>query len=292
MSDYLIKALAFDDKVRVYTINSTELVKNLQTNHDTWPVASAALGRATTIGVLMGSMLKGEEKLTIQINGDGPIGQIVIDAKANGEVRGYVTNPHIDLPLSKAGKLDVAKAVGKGNIYVIKDMGLKEPYRGSTPIISGELAEDFTYYFVHSEQTPSSVGAGVLVNPDHSIRASGGFIIQLLPGLNEEDLDKIELAINSMPPISSLIDQGVSPEGILEIFFKNQYRILERTNVSFKCNCSRDRIENILINLGTEEIEDMINKQGRAEVTCQFCRTTYQFNIDELNRMKVKIDKK
>lgn len=289
MKDTLIKALAFDGKVRAYAINTTNLVNELQNDHQTLPTASAALGRAATIGAMMGAMLKGEEKLTIQINGDGPIGKIVIDANAKGVVRGYVTNPEVDLPLNPNGKLDVANAVGEGYIYVIKDLGLKEPYRGSVPIISGELGEDFTYYFAHSEQTPSAVGAGVLVNPDNSIKASGGFIIQVLPGIKDDEVDIIENALATIPPISKLIEDGLSPSEILKEIFKDKLQILETMDIKYECNCSRERIENLLISLGKEEIEDMIEKEGEAEIICQFCREKYHYNDEDLRIILEKI---
>ncbi|OEG00315.1 Hsp33 family molecular chaperone [Vulcanibacillus modesticaldus] len=285
MKDYLVKALAFDGKVRVYVINSTELVSQLQKSHDTWPTASAALGRAATIGAMMGAMLKGDEKLTIQIKGDGPIGQIVIDANNKGEVRGYVTNPVVDIPKNKKGKLDVARAVGKGNIYIIKDLGLKEPYRGSIPIVSGELGEDFTYYFAHSEQTPSAVAVGVLVNKDYSIKAAGGFIIQILPNITDEEISLIERTLENFPPVSSLIDQGLTPEDILEKLFADPVQILEKMDIQFKCNCSKERIKKVLISLGKEEIEDMIEKEDVVEVVCQFCNTKYHYNKEELGKL-------
>lgn len=288
MEDYLIKALAYNGRVRAYSIQTTNLVSQLQKSHDTWPVASAALGRSATIGAMMGAMLKGEEKLTIQIEGNGPLGQILIDANAKGVVRGYVRNPNVHVP-SKNGKLGVAEAVGEGNIYVIKDLGLKEPYRGSIPIISGELGEDFTYYFAKSEQTPSAVAVGVLVNPDNTIRASGGFIIQILPEAGEDIIQEIENTISSFPQISSLIDEGNSPEDILNQLFNSDYNILDRMDIEFKCNCSSERIENVLINLGKKEINDMIEKEGKAEVVCQFCRAKYHYSKEDLLQILDKI---
>ena len=243
MEDYLLKAIALEGKVRAYAINSTQLVRELQQRHHTWATASAALGRTATIGAMMGAMLKDKEKLTIQVQGDGPLGQIVIDANANGEVRGYVSNPQIDLPKNEKGKLDVASAVGKGNIYVIKDLGLKEPYRGSTPIISGEIGEDFASYFARSEQIPSAVAVGVLVNTDHRIRASGGVIIQVLPGLSNDEIERLETAVIGLDSVSKLIDQGLTPKDILEKIFGKQFKVLEQLKIRFKCNCSRERIE-------------------------------------------------
>lgn len=193
MTDYLVKATAYNNQVRAYAVRTTEAVNEAQRRHHSWPTASAALGRSMTAGVIMGAMLRNEDKLTIRINGGGPIGTILVDANAKGEVRGYVTNPQTHFDLNPIGKLDVARAVGTdGTLIVSKDIGLKQPYVGLTPIISGELGEDFTSYLVQSEQTPSSVGAGVIVNPDNSIQAAGGFIIQLMPGTQEEVINVIE----------------------------------------------------------------------------------------------------
>lgn len=289
MKDYIVKAFALEGNVRAYAIHATQLVNELQKRHDTWPTASAALGRAAMTGAMMGAMLKGNEKLTIQITGNGPIGQIVIAANAKGEVRGYVTNPTVDLPLNDKGKLDVASAVGEGYIYVIKDLGLKEPYRGSIPIISGELGEDFTYYFARSEQTPSAVAVGVLVNPDFSIRAAGGFIIQILPGLSDENIDILEKRIANFSSISSLIEKGLKPEEILERLFEDELQILDKTELHFKCTCSNQRIEDMLFSLGKEEIEDMIEKEGEAEIVCQFCNSKYYFSKEDLEHIAAKL---
>ncbi|MFV9511709.1 Hsp33 family molecular chaperone HslO [Tepidibacillus sp. LV47] len=284
MKDYLVKALAFDGKVRAYAALSTHLVNDLQKSHQTTPVASAALGRAATVGAMMGAMLKGEEKLTIQIKGDGPIGQIIIDANSKGIVRGYITNGQVDLPLNEQGKLDVAKAVGKGHLYVIKDLGLKDYYVGSVPLISGELGEDFTYYFAHSEQIPSAVGVGVLVHPNYEIRAAGGFIIQIMPGMNEDDIQTIEQKISGLKSVTNLIDQGFTPEQILE-YLLGEVKFLERMDIKFQCNCSYERINNMLIGLGKEEINDLIEKEGKAEITCQFCNKKYYYSKEDLERL-------
>ena len=291
MNDYLVKALAFEGKIRAYATNTTNLVSELQKSHDTWPTASAALGRTATVGAIMGAMLKGEEKVTIQIKGNGPVEQIVVDANAIGEIRGYVTNPHVDLPLNSKGKLDVAGSVGEGYLYVIKDLGLREPYRGSVPIVSGEIGEDFTYYFTYSEQTPSSVGVGVLVNPDDTIKAAGGFLIQVMPGLEEEQLVQLEETLSNLPAVSTMIDQGYSPEQILERLFASDFKVLEKQDIIFKCNCSHDRIRELLVSLGTEEIEDMIAKEEKAEVVCQFCNTKYQFNKGDLENIREELHK-
>ncbi|MDO3412888.1 Hsp33 family molecular chaperone HslO [Saccharibacillus sp. CPCC 101409] len=283
--DYLVRGTALKGKVRAFAVRSTQLVEELRRRHDTFPTATAALGRTLTTAAMMGAMLKGEEKLTIQVKGDGPLGQIVADANAKGEVRGYVDHPHVHLPSNAMGKLDVAGAVGtEGFLYVIKDLGLKEPYRGSVPIVSGELGEDFTYYFAVSEQTPSAVGIGVLVAPDNTVISAGGFIVQLLPGLSDEEIDAIEHAVSTLPPVSALLDQGLSPEELLKWVLPD-VQVQERLDIDFRCECSRERVERTLISLGSKEIEDIIEEQGVAEVVCHFCNEAYQFEREDLEKI-------
>lgn len=288
MKDYLIKALAFDGQVRAYAVNSTETVGEAQRRHYTWPTASAALGRSMTAGVMMGAMLKGDNKLTIKINGGGPIGGIIVDSNAKGEVRGYVHHPQTHFDLNEHGKLDVRRAVGTdGMLMVVKDIGMRDHFTGQVPIVSGELGEDFTYYFASSEQVPSAVGVGVLVNPDNSILAAGGFIIQLMPGTDESTITKIENSIQSIPPVSKLIEKGLSPEELLfEILGKENVKILETMPVSFQCTCSKERFGNAIISLGTEEIEQMIEEDGKAEAHCHFCNEKYLFSVEELEDLK------
>ncbi|MEX2415543.1 MAG: Hsp33 family molecular chaperone HslO [Paenibacillaceae bacterium] len=286
--DVIVRGMAMDGKVRVFAALSTTIVEELRARHDTWPTATAALGRAVTAGAMMGSMLKGQEKLTIQIRGDGPLGQIVVDANADGEVRGYVTEPHIQLPLNDKGKLDVAGAVGReGLLYVTKDLGMKEPYRGTSPIVSGELAEDFTYYFSLSEQTPSAVALGVLVNPDYSVRAAGGFILQLLPGLKESEITFIEQKLAALVPVTTLIEQGAGPEDILHQLF-DAVHIYERSPIKFRCTCSQDRVVKTLISLGKDEMDALIVELGRAEVVCHFCNEKYILEKAELEQLRAK----
>ncbi|KAF6625993.1 MULTISPECIES: Hsp33 family molecular chaperone HslO [Paenibacillus] len=283
--DRLIRGTAMDGRVRAFAVRTTQLVEELRRRHDTYPTATAALGRTLTAGAIMGSMLKGKERLTIQVKGDGPIGQIIVDANAVGEVRGYVTEPHVHLPSNSMGKLDVAGAVGtEGFIHIIKDLGLKEPYRGSTPIISGELGEDFTYYFAKSEQTPSAVGLGVLVDTDNSVIVAGGFIIQLLPGLNDDEITAIENAVSSIPPVTALLDQGLELDEMLRWMLPD-VRILDELDIHFQCECSRERVEKTLISLGESELEQLIEEEGQAEVVCHFCNEAYQFNKDELQNL-------
>ncbi|MGR6546773.1 Hsp33 family molecular chaperone HslO [Paenibacillus tundrae] len=280
--DRLIRGTAMDGRVRAFAVQTTELVEELRRRHDTFPTATAAMGRTLTAAAIMGAMLKGEEKLTIQVKGDGPIGQIVADANAKGEVRGYVSNPHVHLPSNSMGKLDVAGAVGtEGFVNVTKDLGLKEPYRGSVPIISGELGEDFTYYFAKSEQTPSAVGVGVLVDTDNSVIVAGGFIVQLLPGLSDDEITVIEKSIGNLPPVTTLLDQGLELEQLLTRILPD-VQVLDEMDIRFRCECSRERVEQTLISLGQSEMEQLIEEEGQAEVVCQFCNEAYDFNKEQL----------
>ena len=288
MNDYLVRALSFNGQVRAYAVRTTETVGEAQVRHHTWPTASAALGRAMSAAVMMGAMLKGEEKLTIKIEGGGPIGVILVDSNAKGEVRGYVTNPQIHFDLNEQGKLDVRRAVGTdGALTVVKDIGMRENFTGQVPIVSGELGEDFTYYFVTSEQTPSSVGVGVLVNPDNSILAAGGFILQLMPGTDDEVITEIENRLKKIPPVSKLIQQGLTPEELLEALLgKENLKILDKMPVAFTCSCSKERFASAIISLGAEEIEDMIVTEGKAEAHCHFCNEKYEYSKEELEELR------
>ncbi|WP_188207344.1 Hsp33 family molecular chaperone HslO [Alkalibacillus aidingensis] len=288
MSDYLVKATAFGGQVRAYAIQSTELVNEACERQDTWPTTSAALGRTLTITTMMGAMLKGDDKLTVKVEGDGPIGAIVADGNAKGDVRGYVKNPHVDFESNSQGKLDVRRAVGtNGTISIVKDLGLKNNFTGQVPIVSGEISEDFTYYFVTSEQVPSAVGAGVLVDTDYSILAAGGFIIQMMPGATEKTISTVEERISKVPAISTLIQEGKTPEDILAMFFEGvEWHILSTTDVRFKCQCSKERTEEVIASLGDEEIDEMIREDGGAEATCHFCNQVYHLTVDDLEALK------
>ncbi|MCD8500992.1 MAG: Hsp33 family molecular chaperone HslO [Bacillaceae bacterium] len=284
MNDYLVKAIAFDGKVRAYAVNTTKMVGEAVKRHDSWPTASAALGRAMTATTMMGAMLKGDDRLTVKIEGGGPIGPIIVDSNANGETRGYVGNPKVDFDLNEHGKLDVRSAVGTtGSLSVVKDIGMRDYFTGSVPIVSGELGEDFTYYFASSEQTPASVGVGVLVNPDGTILASGGFILQLMPGADDETIDLIEGKLSKIPPVSKLIESGKSPEELIfTLLGEENVKILDKMNVTFKCKCSKERIADAIISLGTIEIQQMIDEDGGAMTECHFCNETYTFDKAEL----------
>ena len=284
MKDYLVRAIAFDGQVRAFATNTTETVAEAQRRHNTWPVVSAALGRSMTASVMMGAMLKGDDKITVKIQGNGPIGPMVIDADAKGDVRGFVTNPQVHFELNEHGKLDVRAGVGtEGTLTIVKDLGMRDMFSGQTPIVSGEIAEDFTYYFASSEQVPSSVGLGVLVNPDNTILAAGGFIIQLMPGCDDETIDEIEKRLSSIEPVSKMIEKGYTPEQILEaVLGAGNVQVLSELPVQFQCQCSKERFGAAIIGLGVGEIQEMIDEDGGAQAQCHFCLETYEFTKEEL----------
>jgi molecular chaperone Hsp33 len=284
MGDYLIKATAFNGKVRAYSLVATDMVNEAVRRQGTWPTASAALGRAMMASTMMATMLKGDSKLTVKIEGQGPIGKIIIDANTKGETRGYVTNPQTHFELNSQGKLDVARAVGtNGYLSVVKDLGLKDHFTGSVPLVSGELGEDFTYYFASSEQTPSSVGVGVLVNPDNTILAAGGFIIQLMPGADNVIVELIEKRLSTIPPISKLVEAGMPPEEMLQALLgDDNVKFLDKQQITFSCKCSKERVENAIISLGKKEIQAMIDEDGGAETVCHFCNEAYKLAADDL----------
>ncbi|MDQ6420703.1 Hsp33 family molecular chaperone HslO [Paenibacillus sp. LHD-117] len=285
-NDMLVRGTAWGGKIRVFACRTTNLVEELRRRHDTFPTATAALGRTLSVGAMMGAMLKGKEKLTIQVKGDGPIGQVVVDANADGEVRGYVEHPQAHHGSNERGKLDVAGAVGStGYLHITKDLGLKEPYRGSVPLVSGELGEDFTYYFAVSEQTPSAVGVGVLVENDNSVLHAGGYIVQLLPGLTDGEITRLEQAISGMPPVTALLAQGESPEDLLKWVVDDDVVIHDAMDLVFKCHCSAERVEQTLISLGQKELEGIIQEDGKAEVVCHFCNETYTFERAQLEQL-------
>src|SRR5699024_2722358 len=282
--DYIVKSLAFNGEIRAYAVRSTDTVSEAQRRHDTWPTTTAALGRSMTAAVMMGTMVKGEDKLTIKIEGNGPIGPMVIDANGHGEVRGYVTNPHVNFEANEQGKLDVRRAVGtEGMLTVVKDVNMKDFFTGQIPLVSGEIAEDFTQYFVVSEQVPSAVALGVLVNPDDSVKAAGGFIIQVMPGASEETISVLEERISKMDPISTMIDEGLTPEEILyQVLGEESVQILDTVDVAFTCNCSKERFGNAIIGLGEQELVAMIEEDGKAEASCHFCSESYEYPKEEL----------
>ena len=292
MSDYLVKSLAFDGQIRAYAVDATETVSTAQKLHDTWSAASAALGRSLVGTLLLASAsLQGDETMTVKINGNGPVGGIVVDGNANGTVKGYVHNPHVHLPLNDKHKIDVKGAVGtEGFLAVTKDLGLKEPFTGQVPLVSGELGEDFTYYLAKSEQIPSSVGLSVFVNSDNSIEMAGGFMIQAMPGAKEETISQIEKRLAEIPMVSEMMRDGKKPEDILnEILGAENVKVLDKMPVSYHCDCSRERFLGVLTSLPTDQLQEMADEDHGAEAVCHFCGKKYQFTEDELRKIiKVK----
>ena len=287
MSDYMIRATAADNQIRAFAATTRELVEFARSVHGTSPVATAALGRLLTAGAMMGSMMKGDKDiLTLQMKGDGPIGGITVTADSRGIVKGYVYNPEVLLHANDKGKLDVGGALGKGMLSVIKDMGLKEPYVGQTPLVSGEIAEDLTYYYATSEQVPSVVALGVLMNKDNTVRRAGGFIIQLMPFAEDSLIDKLEKKINQITSITALLDQDKTPEIILEdILSEFGLEYTDKIPTAFECNCSKQRVEKAIISIGRKDIEEMIADSQPIEVNCHFCNQHYEFSVDELKEI-------
>ncbi|MDD6074808.1 MAG: Hsp33 family molecular chaperone HslO [Clostridium sp.] len=285
--DYMIRATAADGQIRAFAATTRNLVEHARAAHNTSPVATAALGRLLTAGVMMGSMMKGEEDLlTIRIEGDGPIGGLTVTADSKGRVKGYAFQPSVMLPPNAQGKLDVGGALGVGVLNVIKDIGLKEPYVGQTILVSGEIAEDLTYYYATSEQTPSSVALGVLMNKNNTVRQAGGFIIQLLPGASDEMIDSLEKKLGEIAPVTSMLDQNMTPEMILtEILGEFGLEILDQMPAEFYCNCEKKRVEKALISIGRKELQEMIDEGKTIEVNCHFCNTNYSFTVEELKEI-------
>ena len=287
MADYIVRATAADAQIRAFVCTTRGVVETARQAHNTSPVVTAALGRLLSAGAMMGSMLKGEEDLlTLQIRGDGPVQGLMVTADAKGNVKGYANVPDVILPANAKGKLDVAGAVGSGNLRVIRDMGLKEPYVGQTLLQTGEIAEDLTFYFATSEQVPSSVGLGVLMERDNTVRQAGGFIIQLMPFAEDAVIDRLEQNLSRVTSVTAMLDAGNTPEQMLELLLEGMdCEILETRPAAFLCNCDRPRIEKVLISLGKKEIRDMIEDGQEIEVNCQFCGKHYKFSVDELKEI-------
>lgn len=288
MSDYLLKSICYDGQIRVFTIDATETVAEAQRRHDTWSASSAALGRTMVGALLLGVMVKGDEKVTVKVEGNGPTGHIIADSNGRGTVKGYIANPKVSLPLNEKGKIDVRGAVGtEGTLTVTKDLGLKEPFAGQVPLVSGELAEDFTYYMATSEQTPSAFGLSVLVDTDETIKAAGGFMIQVMPGATDETITAIEKAIADIPMVSRLMENGETPEEILNrLVSGGNPKILEKMPIAFECDCSKNRFAGAIVSLGNKEIDDMIVEDQGAEAVCHFCGNHYNFSVEELEELK------
>ena len=283
MSDKLVKAIT--KGIRVYAAVTTDLVNEAIRRHDCYPVAAAALGRTMTGALLLAANLKNKEALTVNIRGNGPLKNITADAVPEGFVRGYVADPHVELPLNDKGKLDVGGGVGQGLVTVTRFTGLREPMRGSSEIVTGEIAEDLTNYLYVSEQTPSSIGLGVLVDTDFSARAAGGFMIQPMPDADEEIISRLEANLQKLRPVTTMIDEGKdAKEIILEIMSGFDMEFLTTTDLAFKCQCSKERLEDVLLNLNHDDMESLI-ADGQAEVCCHFCGEKYHFTKEELQHL-------
>ena len=287
MNDYIIRATAANDQIRAFAAVTTQMVETAREHHNTSPVATAALGRLLTAGAMMGSMMKGEKDvLTLQIKAGGPLQGITVTADSQGNVKGYVGNPDVCIPANSKGKLDVAGAVGPGFLNVIKDMGLKEPYSGQVMLQTCEIAEDLTYYFATSEQVPSAVGLGVLMNKNNTVRQAGGFIVQLMPFAEEEVISRLEQNVQKINSVTSLLEEGHTPESLLEQVLEGfDMQINEKTDTRFHCNCTRERVEKALISIGRKELNEMIQEGKPIEMNCHFCNTNYTFTVEEMKEI-------
>ncbi len=284
----LIRCITSDGAVMATAVDTTDIVARAEQIHGTSAVVTAALGRLLTAASMMGNMLKYKDNsLTLRVAGNGPAGSVIAVSDYDGNVRGYAANPIVELPLNDKGKLDVGGAVGKdGMLYVLKDLGMETPYNGQIPLVSGEIAEDITAYYATSEQIPTVCALGVLVNPDLTVRAAGGYIIQLLPGADDTTITKLEESVGNIKPITTLIDEGNSPEDILKIALNGfDVEVLYEQPIEYKCNCSRERVEGALISIGEADLEKIIEEDGEANLECHFCERSYHFNREELKRL-------
>ena len=287
MKDYMVRATAANGQVRAFAAYTREMVETARQAHNTSPIVTAGLGRLLTAGAMMGSMMKGDKDvLTLKAEGSGPVGHYLVTADSHGNVKGYAANPNVFLPANAMGKLDVAGSLGVGLLTVIKDLGLKEPYTGTCELVTGEIAEDITYYFATSEQTPSSVGLGVLMTKENTVNVAGGFIIQIMPDATDETITVIEEKISKITSVTSMLEEGLTPEGILELILGDLgMEILDILPVRFHCNCSKERVSKALIAIGKRELESIINEGKPIEVKCHFCNKAYSFDIDELKKL-------
>lgn len=284
----LIRCITSCGEVMATAVDTTDIVNRAEQIHKTSAVVTAALGRLLTAGSMMGNMLKGkDDSITLRVNGDGPTGSLIVVSDFNGDVRGYVQNPVVELPLNAKGKLDVGGAVGKnGLLYVLKDLGLKEPFSGSVPLVSGEIAEDITSYYALSEQIPTVCALGVLVNPDLSVKSAGGYIIQLLPAASDATIDKLEKSIMEMKSVTTMLSSGMTPEEIIKTALKEfEVEVLYTQDIEYKCNCSKERVSKALISLGKEELTEMAKEKGETEISCHFCDKVYKFSSSELKKL-------
>ena len=287
MSDYIVRATAANAQIRAFACTTKNMVEKARQAHNTSPVVTAALGRLMSAGAMMGSMMKGEDDLlTLQIKSGGPVQGLTVTADSKGNVKGYANVPDVIIPANSKGKLDVAGAVGPGFLTVIKDMGLKDPYSGQTMLQTCEIAEDLTYYFATSEQIPSSVGLGVLMEKDNTVKCAGGFIIQLMPFTEDEVIDRLEENLKKVTSVTSLLAEGMTPEELLGVVLDGfDLEVTDTLDTQFYCNCSRQRVEKALISIGKKEIQEMIDDGEPIEMKCHFCNTNYVFTVDELKEL-------
>lgn len=287
MNDYMIRAIAAGGQVRAFAADTRETVEYARAAHNTSPVVTAGLGRLLTAGSMMGSMMKGErDVLTLKAEGSGPVGHYLVTADSHGNVKGYAANPDVILPANAAGKLDVAGSLGVGLLTVIKDLGLKEPYTGTCELITGEIADDITYYFATSEQTPSSVGLGVLMTKENTVNVAGGFIIQIMPDATEETISAVEEKITSITSVTGMLEKGMTPEDILQYILGDlELEILDRTEVAFVCDCSKEKVSKALAAINKEDLQGIIDDGEDIEIKCHFCNKTYGFSVEEMEKM-------
>ena len=287
--DQIVRAIAKNAPVKAMAISARDTVERARAIHDCWPVATAALGRLLMAASMMGAAIKEEEgAVTLRIKGGGPLGSLTAVSDSRGNVRGYVQNPDVDVPRKAKGKLDVGAAVGAdGELTVIRDLGLKEPYIGSVQLVGGEIAEDVAAYFVESEQVPTACALGVLIAPDQTVQAAGGYLIQLLPGADEAVVSAVERGVSKLGAVSARLDSGMEPLGLLrEVLGEFELEVLETSPIAYRCYCTRDRVSRALISLGTDELDSLIKEQGGAELTCQFCDKVYRFGAEELRALR------
>lgn len=286
----LFRTITSDGLVMATAVDTTDIVARAEQIHCTSAVATAALGRLLTAAAMMGNMLKGADNtITLRISGDGPLGSLIAVSDSNGDVRGYVTNPTTELPLNSKGKLDVGGAVGKGSLYVLKDLGMKEPYNGLVPLVSGEIAEDITSYYATSEQIPTVCALGVLVNPDLTVKSAGGFIIQLLPAAGDDTAELVEKGLENLQSVTTMLSSGKSPLDMIKLALKEfEVETLYEQDIYYKCNCSEERVKTALVSLGQKELDDMASEMSEIEVKCHFCEKTYKFSPEEIIKMSKK----
>lgn len=290
MGDYLVRGTAANETIRAFAVSSTEMTAKARELHYTLPVVTAALGRLLSAGAMMGSMMKGDkDKLTIQMNGDGPIGQMTVTVDSHGNVKGFPENPDVNIPLKRPGKLDVGAAVGHGIMTVSMDLGLDEPYNGQVEIQTGEIGDDLAYYFTVSEQTPAVVGLGVKIDTDSSVKVAGGYIIQVMPNVEEATISAIEQKVQSADPVTTMLENGMTPEDILEYFLGDlDLNILEKQPVRFHCDCSKEKVARALATISKKDLDDIINDGEEIEVRCHFCNSAYKYSVDELKEIMKK----